>query len=238
MTERATRMKATLREWDDFDPDLKRDQVYEQILLDIVCGELRPGERVDELGLAERYDVGRAGVRDALSRLSFEGLIERRPRLGSVVVGIHLIELQQVFHLRVQLEGQCAAMAARNARKQDIVALCEAFADAESIIKRGDWRALVKCDRNFHHALANAAQNRWLANVVVMLHTNALRFWHYSLPRRPVQALYKEIAYHRAVAAAVDKRDPDGAQKSMKALLGEFPATVQDLFSAALTDSK
>lgn len=232
-----TKLKLGSHSSDEVDSDLKRDQIYEQLFLDIICGELWPGERIDEVGLAERYDTGRAGVREALYRLSFEGLVERRPRLGTVVVGISLIELQQVFALRVQLEGQCAALAARTARTKDIAAMHEAFADAEVLIERQDWRALVQCDRKFHHALARAAQNRWLANMIVTLHSNALRFWHYSLPRRPVQALHREIAYHRAVTLAVEERDPERAQECMRAVLGAFPATVQDLFSAALTGS-
>ena len=73
--------------------DLQRDLVYELLLLDIMCGDLRPGQIIDEAMLAERYRVGRAGVGDAFYRLSLEGLIERRPRLGSVIADISVREL-------------------------------------------------------------------------------------------------------------------------------------------------
>ena len=69
----------------EVDSDLKRDTIYEQILLDIICGELAAGELIDESALTEHYRAGRAGIRDALYRLSLEGLVERRPRLGTVV---------------------------------------------------------------------------------------------------------------------------------------------------------
>src|SRR5262245_22592063 len=126
----------------DLDPDLKRDAVYEQVLLDIICGELRPGERIDELALAERYGAGRAGIRDTLYRLALEGLVERRPRLGTAVANPSVIELQQVFQLRVQIEGQCAALAARNARPDDLAAIQRAFADVDDAIAAADWRSV------------------------------------------------------------------------------------------------
>lgn len=218
----------------ELEPDLKRDAVYEQLLLDIICAELRPGERLDEIALAERYGVGRAGTRDALFRLALEGLVERRPRLGTVVASPSVIELQQVFQLRVQIEGQCAALAARNARKDEIEAIDRAFAEADRVVAEGDWRSLVRFDRAFHQGIAAAAHNVWLERTLVTLHNSALRFWHYALPRRPVEAVTTEIALHREVAAAIAARDPAAAQAAMRTVLGEFPATVQGLFSDAL----
>ena len=213
------------------DREQKRDVVYEKALLDIICGDLAPGDVIDELSLVRRYGAGRAGVRDALFRLALERLVERRPRLGSVVTSPNIIELQQVFQLRVQLEGQCARLAALNGTQDELHAIEDALKSAAAAIDRSDWRALVCLDREFHRAVASAAHNVWLKNVLEPLHNSALRFWHYSLPRRPVKALRQEIAYHRKVAAAIQARDANGAEKAMRAVLGEFPATVHGLFT-------
>jgi len=211
--------------------DLKRDAAYERILLDIICGNLAPGEWVDETALAERYAAGRAGVRDALLRLALEGLVERRPRLGTVVSSPSVFELQQVFELRVQIEGQCAALAARNARPREIEAINASLTDVNHAIANADWRLLVCCDRSFHHAMAAAAHNVWLERTLITLHNSALRFWHHALPRRPVKAVKDEMASHRAVAAAIAAHDPVAAQAAMRAVLSEFPATVRGMFS-------
>ena len=216
----------------------KRDAIYERALLDIICGELRAGEWVDEVTLAGRYGVGRAGVRDALFRLALEGLVERRPRLGSVVTSPNIIELQQVFQLRVQLEGQCARLAATNATRDERHAVSIAFNEAGTAIARADWRALVSLDRDFHRAVAIGAHNSWLEHVLATLHNSALRFWHYALPRRPIDALTQEIAYHRDVAAAIEARDPAAAEAAMRAVLDEFPATVQGVFTDAGGDHR
>lgn len=217
----------------DQEADLKRDAAYERILLDIICGNLAPGEWVDETALAARYAAGRAGVRDALLRMALEGLVERRPRLGTVVSSPSVFELQQVFELRVQIEGQCAALAARNARPHEIDAIATSLTDVDRAIATADWRLLVSCDRSFHHAMAAAAHNVWLERTLITLHNSALRFWHYALPRRSIEAVRSEMASHTAVATAIAAHDPVAAQAAMRAVLSEFPATVRGMFSDA-----
>lgn len=218
------------------DPEgrLKRDHAYETLLLDIICGVLRPREAVDELTLAERYGAPRAGVREALMRLALEGLVERRPRLGSVVADLGAIELQQVFALRVQLEGTAAGLAAQNATGADLAAIQRAFTGVEKVIERGDYRELIRMDLAFHQAVGDATHNRWLARVTNTLNVNALRFWHYALPRRSQATLLREIESHMRIAAAIERRDIAGAQLAMQEVLGEFPATVKDVFAVPL----
>ena len=194
----------------DLDPDLKRDAVYEQVLLDIICAELRPGERVDEIALAERYRAGRAGIRDTLYRLALEGLVERRPRLGTVVANPSVIELQQVFQLRVQIEGQCAALAARNARKDEIEAINRAFGMP---IARSRRPTGARSCASIGPSTTPWPRPRTMSGSSgrsLTLHNSALRFWHYALPRRPVDAVKGEIAGHLEVAAAIAARDPAG----------------------------
>src|SRR5437899_1682348 len=72
-------------------PELQKARVYEQILLDVILGELPPGGRLDEQELVRRYGAGLAGVRDALGRLALEGLVVRRPRAGTTVAPLDLV---------------------------------------------------------------------------------------------------------------------------------------------------
>jgi len=213
---------------------LKRDQAYETLLLDIICGVLRPREAIDEATLSERYEVPRAGVRDALARLALEGLVDRRPRLGSVVADLGAIELQQIFELRVQLEGSAAALAAQNATAADLAEIRRAFAGVEKVLARADYREVIRMDLAFHQAVGAATHNRWLARVTDTLNVNALRFWHYSLSRRGPEALRREIDAHLRIAQAIERHDPAAARQAMREVLGEFPSTVKDVFTMPL----
>ncbi len=214
--------------------DLKRDQIYERLLLDIICGDLRPGQLVDEATLAEHYGEGRAGVRDALYRLSLEGLVERRPRLGSVIKDISVRELHQVFDLRVQLEGRAAALAAENATQREVAAIRNVYQGVEKVIETADYRKLVQMDRAFHEAIAVATHNIFLQSVMAMLIASGLRFWHYALPRRAESALREEIGAHFRVASAIERHDAEAAQKAMREVLDKFPSTVMGIFNIAL----
>ena len=112
---------------DEWGPELLKSRAYEQILVDVIMGALAPGARVDERALAHRYNVGLAGVRDALGRLALEGLVQRRPRLGTVVSPLDLREVEHAFEVRSLLEGRSAALAARNATAADAAAISAAF---------------------------------------------------------------------------------------------------------------
>lgn len=213
---------------------LKNERAYETLLLEIICGSLRAGDAVDELSLADTYGMPRAGVRDALSRLALEGLVDRRPRLGTVVTDIGAIELQQIFALRVQLEGSAAALAATNATKKDVAALNAAFVGVDKVIAEGDHRALIRMDLTFHQALGEATHNRWLAKVTNTLLVGGLRFWHYSLTRRSPETLRVEIDAHLKVAKAIAIGDPEAAQLAMREILAEFPSTVKESFDESI----
>lgn len=213
---------------------LKRESAYETLLLDILCARLRPGEAVDEATVSENYKLPRAGVRDALARLAHEGLVARRPRLGSVVAELGVIELQQIFDLRVQLESRAAALAATHATAADIARIRAAYANSESALATRDFREIIRMDLAFHQAVGEATHNRWLALVTNTLNSNALRFWHYSLSRRPIDTLRREIAAHQRIADAIAAGDAAQAQAAMRDVLGEFPATVKGVFEEAL----
>ena len=203
-------------------PESQKAKVYDQILLDIILGELAPGGRLDELGLARRYGAGLAGVRDALGRLALEGLVVRRPRAGTTVTPLDLLDVRQAFEALRLIEPHCAALAARNARAADISALRTAFAGAEEAAVAGDSRALIGMDQRFHAALALATGNLTLAKIVIPLQHKASRFWAYSMTEDTAEARIEEVERHRALAECVARGDPDAAHDAMLRVLGAF----------------
>jgi DNA-binding GntR family transcriptional regulator len=221
----------------DWDPGLQKAKTYEQMLLDIILGELAPGAPVDERMLAQRYGVGLAGVREALARLSLEGLVVRRPRVGTVVAPLDLKEIEQAFEVRHLLEARSAGLAARNATPADITAITSAFEGAEDAIAAGDHRATLAMDRAFHRAVAYATQNPTLARYLVTLQNIAVRFWINAMERQTPAEQLADVALHRAIAAAIAARDPQAAEAAMSEVVGDppsaYPATSAAPASAA-----
>lgn len=154
---------------DELESDLKRDAAYERILLDIFCGELAPREWIDEAALAERYRTGRAGVRDALLRLALECLVERKPRLGTVVAAPDVFEFQQIFEpLRVtrrdarnsKRNAQCSLLATPSRRKPKRSRA--PFANADRATTDAVWQLLACCDRRFRQSMAAAGAPKYV----------------------------------------------------------------------------
>jgi DNA-binding GntR family transcriptional regulator len=203
-------------------PELQKARVYEQLLLDIILGELAPGGRLDEKVLARRYRSGLAGVRDALGRLALEGLVVRRPRAGTTVAPLDLVDVRQAFDVLRLIEPHCAELAAMNAGPDDIAALRGAFDGAEAAAHAGAAGALIGMDQAFHAALALATRNLTLAKIVIPLQHKASRFWAWSMREDRPEDRIAEVERHRALAEAIAAHDPQGARAAMLQVLGVF----------------
>jgi DNA-binding GntR family transcriptional regulator len=222
-----TQMKGPARsttndgEWSE---GLQKTRLYEQILLDIILGELSPMTVLDERALASRYHGGVAGVREALGRLALEGLVVRRPRVGTVVAPMDIREIEQAFEVRRLLEARTAALAARNASAADIDAITGAFDGAETAIAAADFRAMLAMDRHFHRAVALATGNGTLARFIIALQNVATRFWIWAMEKQTPEDQLKDVLLHRAVAEAIAARDPDAAEAAAAKLVGDPPS--------------
>lgn len=208
----------------DWAPGLQKARLYEQILLDVILGELAPMQVLDERALAGRYAGGIAGVREALGRLALEGLVVRRPRVGTVVAPLDIREIEQAFEVRYMLEGRTAALAARNARPEDVAAITGAFDGAEAAIAAADFRAMLWMDRIFHRSVAFATNNLPLARFVVSLQNVATRFWIWQMEKQTPEDQLKDVALHRALGEAIAAHDPEAAEAAAVKLVGEPPS--------------
>lgn len=204
-------------------PKTLRQSAYDSVVTAVIFGDLAPGSIVEERRLAREMNLGLASVRDALYRLSLEGLIERHARIGTRVPDLGLREMQDVFEARVLVEGSCAALAAERATPDRIDAMRNAFVGYEDAIAERDFRSLVLMDIAFHRAIAAATANRQIERQVTMLHNNASRFWYFGLSRLDPNEIRDDIREHMLVTEAIAARDPVAAKKAMRAVLGRFP---------------
>src|ERR1700749_2269328 len=99
------------------------ERLRESIEEEIATGKLLPGSHLDEAELATRFGVSRTPIREALSLLLGEGLVENRPRRGTVVAQITPHRLIEMFEVMAELEAMCARLAARRMSDDDLAAL-------------------------------------------------------------------------------------------------------------------
>jgi DNA-binding GntR family transcriptional regulator len=208
---------------DEWAPSLLKARVYGRILVDIITGILKPGEQLDESALARRYGGGLAGVRDALARLSLEGLVLRKARVGTTVAPLDLPGARDAFEARRLVEIHCAGLAATHASAAEIAAIRATLADGEAAVEANDTSALAAMDEAFHVAVASASGNRTLAKMVVTLHHQTARYWLTAMVAPSRKESLAALAEHQALAEAIDAHDPLRARVLMERTLGDFP---------------
>lgn len=203
-------------------------QIADQIRALIRSHEFPAGARLPpERDLARQLGVSRPSVREALIALEVEGLVEVRIGSGIYVLGAGAAEQGapvqaatgpfELLRARWVIESECAALAARHAKRAQIDTIAGALRQMEAMAN-GEHRQPLAADRLFHLRIAEATGNGALVAVVKMLwdeRTGPLFTrleHHYDSPDQWARA----IAEHGMVLEAIGKRDPDGARAAMQ----------------------
>ncbi|MBA2693236.1 MAG: GntR family transcriptional regulator [Rubrobacter sp.] len=186
----------------------------------IVEGEYRPDERLVEEHLAERLGVSRTPVRQALTMLEAEGLVEIAPNKGAVVCSFSIEDVWDIYDLRAVLEGYAARRAADRIGAEELRRLGEAVEEQAGVSPEdsGDReeaiRRIVDANQKFHSAIIEASRNGRLGKLLQRTVETPLVFkaFHWYTP--------KELAisnhYHRQILHALESGDGERAEIVMK----------------------
>lgn len=195
---------------DDFLP--LRDVVFNTLRQAILTGELKPGERLMEIHLANKLGVSRTPIREAIRKLELEGLVTMIPRRGAEVAQITEKSLQDVLEVRSSLDALCAELACERISDEEIdelEAACEAF---EAATKTKDTRAIAAADVALHDIIVRATGNRRLVQLVNNLAEQMYRYrFEYIKDFTMHGALIEE---HRVIFEAIRKKDKETAAKA------------------------
>lgn len=190
------------------------EKAYYQLRKLIVSLKLAPGSPVDEKTLSSQLGLGRTPVREALLKLADESLVDILSRKGTFIAPIRLQELKAVEELRWQLESLAARWAAMRITESELQALNALIADADSgaFAEIPDWD--VEVDRAFHHHLAAAAKNPFLAESLGRLYNHSVRMLYAT--RAIMAPATDELPDYRFILDALRRKDPDRAEKGIQ----------------------
>lgn len=194
-------------------PIVLYQEVAERVRRKIYCGDLRPGEWIDEQALAKSFGISRTPLREALKVLHSEGLVVLRPRRGCFVAELTEQDLDEIFSVMALLEAHCAREAARKARSSEIERLANIHAELEELAAAGDTDRYYEENYTFHETVLELAGNPWLSRMVGDLRKflKLVRGRQLRLPGR----LQDSIVEHRSMMDALRRHDPDAAGKVM-----------------------
>ena len=184
---------------------------YELILDAIDVGLYRPGERLVESELAERFGVSRTPIREALQRLETQGLLTRDGR-SLIVASLDHNQLAELYVVRTELEGLAARLAARHATPEEVKVLGDMVVEDAALL--GDPTALSRANRRFHKQIHLASHNRFLVQQLDLVHRTMALLAVTSLAAegRGEHAL----AEHRTIVDAIAAGDGDAAYDALK----------------------
>ncbi|MCB4379364.1 GntR family transcriptional regulator [uncultured Tateyamaria sp.] len=140
---------------------------YSMILEAIDIGTYRPGDRLVESELAERFGVSRTPVREALQRLETQSLLSRDGR-SLIVASLDHNQMSELYVVRRELEGLAASLAAQHATAEEVRILREMVEADNALIN--DPPALARANRRFHTQIHLASHNRYLVQQLDLVH--------------------------------------------------------------------
>lgn len=194
------------------------EQAYDRIRRDILVGERLPGEKLLIEAVSERYEIGTVPVREALNRLSAEGLVVRESNRGFSVAGLSLDELEELVGTRVQLEGlalRASIERGNDAWEERLVLSYHRLARTNRMLPPEAGRERISDEweprhREFHLALLDACGSRWLLGFCSTMMDHAVRYRNVSMNAQPGTPRREgATAEHEAILNATLDRNAD-----------------------------
>ena len=184
---------------------------YSLLIEAIDMGEFRPGDRLVESDLAERFGVSRTPIREALQRLETQQLLSRDGR-SLIVASLDHNQLAELYVVRAELEGLAARLAAKHASDEEVRVLRDMVEEDRSLLN--DPAALARANRRFHRQLHLASHNRFLVQQLNLVHQSMALMETTSLAveGRSETALNE----HDAIVRAIEAHDGAAAQTALK----------------------
>ena len=185
-------------------------EAYARIRAEILSCRLKPGQKLVIQDICDSLEFSLGAVREALSRLTAEGLVEAEPRRGFRVSPVTEGELRDITMVRISIESQCLERSIRNGDLQwesNIIALLFELSRLNSSVAKpkGLDQSWSDTHKNFHEALVAACDSPWLLRLRETLYSHSERYRWMS---HPLDTKKRNIhAEHEAIANAVVARD-------------------------------
>ena len=195
---------------------LGQKDAYLLLIEAIDQGSFRPGDRLVESELAERFGLSRTPIREALQRLETHGVLARDGR-SLVVASLDHDQLGELYVVRAELEGLAARLAAQHAAPEEIRVLRDMLLQDRELVARPD--ALSRANRRFHRQIHLASHNRYLIQQLEMVHRSMALMDAASLAAEGRGA--RTIEEHEAIVRAIELRDPRAADAAIRAHISQ-----------------
>ena len=186
-----------------------RDVVFNTLRRAILKGELKPGERLMEIALADKLGVSRTPIREAIRKLELEGLVVMAPRKGAKVASITERDLNDVLEVRKGMEVLAISLACKRITGEELEKLESIERSFQSLIESGNLTELAEMDVKFHDTIYQATNNQRLVQLLNNLREQMYRYRVEYLKNESAHP--KLLAEHEEIIEKIEKREKQAA---------------------------
>lgn len=188
--------------------------VFNRLLDDILNGVYSPGETLIESKLAEKLNVSRTPIREAIKQLELEGLVTSLPNRRVAVQGVTEKDIDDIYIIRKRLEGLAVRLAVANITEDEFAELKEAVELMDFFTQKDALDKVRELDARFHSIIFQASKSKPLRFVLASFHQflKKARVDSLMIPGRLTKALQE----HKAILDAIVNKDPDAAERAME----------------------
>jgi len=196
----------------------------------VILYEIKPGERLNEVALAEKLGVSRTPVRDALHLLARDGFLEESGR-GYIRRPLNLKEMLDVYEAREAIEVECLKLASQRATPEQIAEIEAFLAESRAVPENYPVLDLVSLDEKFHDMLAQLSGNNELRRILNELN-GRIRFVRWINMEQIGRG--KTQAEHAAILQALRDKDADAAEACMRSHISQRTAQIKESITEGL----
>lgn len=201
-----------------------RDVVFNTLRQAILRGELKPGERLMEIQLANKLGVSRTPIREALRKLELEGLVNMVPRKGAEVADITEKSLRDVLEVRKALEELSVQLACEKITEEEIEELKRVAERFKDTLNDQDVTKIAEADVAFHDVIYTATDNQKL---ILLLNNLREQMYRYRVEYLKKEEAYPQlIAEHEELIDNISKRNKEEVTRIMCEHIDNQVATV------------
>ncbi len=190
-----------------------REQIADTIRDAIIKGILKPDERVAEAEMANKFNISRTPIREAMRQLESEGFIKVTPHRGAFVAPITEKDIREFYAIKSILEGYAARLACNRISEEDIRKMDDLNNKFEIVHKNGEWRTAFKLHNEFHERFLRNCGNDKLYQLLKSL---TQQFQRFRIALTMSGKIEGSITQHKEIVEAFRKRDQNRVEELVK----------------------
>jgi DNA-binding GntR family transcriptional regulator len=207
--------------------ELRKHEIAEQLLAEIVGGTLTPGEQISERTWATKFRVAQASIREAINILAHDGFVTKESGRSARVVNLSEEDVVQLYEVRAGLEGMAGYLAATIGA--DVSQLQSIVQEMRNASDARDSKTLTDCDLRFHLELCKISGNPHLFSYAqkILLPFFAFVRMRVSVSGQGTSAWGQDVDVHQRIIDLIREREPELAEHYVKKSMARFASTAR-----------